>query len=248
MSILKKLSFKKDKTPKVEITTDSKSVSKLLDVACAVAQVHGMSLDIPTLLQERSGQTDLLHSSQMPVKLNRHSYFKGAAADAYALLGFSFVAGKKGELPLHTTGDDLFMDIIFPTGWTRDGNGHALHSYVLDDKGRKRIHVFYKAASHDRRALIDIECRYKSGVETVLPEGERRSDWYYKNQNHLPQYGYIKDADTIIWKTEVLTPIVGAKYGMTGCYLTHFTDLDIQAKLKLTELYPAWIDPFAYWD
>lgn len=52
--------------------------------------------------------------------------------------------------------DDLFQTVKLPNGWKRIPTEHDMWSHVIDDQGRVRIEVFYKASSHDRRADMRI--------------------------------------------------------------------------------------------
>jgi hypothetical protein len=85
--------------------------------------------------QEKAGQTALVQSSDMPLDLSPNR-------EAYEALGFTF--GEKI--------DDLFQKATLPAGWTRKATSHDMHSEILDEQGRKRISIFYKAAFYDRRA------------------------------------------------------------------------------------------------
>src|SRR5690606_27100508 len=57
-------------------------------------------------------------------------------------------------------GDDLFVYVTLPEGWTRQGTSHDMHSDLLDNKGRKRAGIFYKAAFYDRRADLRVIPRF----------------------------------------------------------------------------------------
>jgi hypothetical protein len=48
--------------------------------------------------------------------------------------------------------DPLFMPATLPEGWKREPADHDMWSYVVDDLGRQRAAVFYKAAFYDRKA------------------------------------------------------------------------------------------------
>ena len=56
--------------------------------------------------------------------------------------------------------DGLFVSAKFPEGWTIKPTSHSMHSDLLDDKGRKRASIFYKAAFYDRNANIYLTKRY----------------------------------------------------------------------------------------
>lgn len=244
--MLKKFLFKNNTEPKIEVTTNEDSVKGLINHAAGFAML-GLNPDIATLRQEEMGQRDFINSVQMPIKTNPNSGLS-FAVDVYTRLGFKFLVTKESEVLDPKDDDDLFMDVVLPDGWRKEGSRHAMWSYVFDDKGRERMSVFYKGSSHDRSAFINVNPRYRAGVETVLPQGEKREDWYYKSQSHLPQYGYIKDGGVVIWQTGVMTPTVGAEYNTPGNYLNDFSFLGNAAKLKLNALFPKNEDPFAYWD
>ena len=53
--------------------------------------------------------------------------------------------------------DDLFVNCTLPEGWRREGSDHAMWSYIVDERGIRRVAVFYKAAFYDRRAFARIE-------------------------------------------------------------------------------------------
>jgi hypothetical protein len=83
---------------------------------------------------ESAGQAQVVNSDLIPVE--------GSAA--LTDLGF-----KLGDTAV---GDDLFRHCEMPAGWTREGTEHAMHSSIRDERGFKRVSIFYKAAFYDRRA------------------------------------------------------------------------------------------------
>ncbi len=93
--------------------------------------------------QERRGQAQLLESASLPTDCRD--------VDAMIALGFTF-----GE-PF--ADDPLFRPATLPTGWKREGSDHAMWSYIVDERGIRRVAVFYKAAFYDRRAhmgMVDV--------------------------------------------------------------------------------------------
>ena len=48
--------------------------------------------------------------------------------------------------------DDLFERVEFPPGWSMRPTDHSMWSDVVDETGRVRLQVFYKAAFYDRDA------------------------------------------------------------------------------------------------
>ncbi len=90
--------------------------------------------------QERAGQAQLVHSDQLPTDMSADDQA------AFEALGFRF-----GETD---GGDRLFRPATLPDGWKKEGADHAMWSYIVDDLGRRRVAIFYKAAFYDRRAFM----------------------------------------------------------------------------------------------
>lgn len=100
------------------------------------AMLRGASGSI--LYQEAQGQSQLVASSVLPSKMDSRT--RKALEDA----GVKF-----GEL---VDGDSLFIYAELPEGWRKEGTDHSMYSDLLDEKGRKRASIFYKAAFYDRSA------------------------------------------------------------------------------------------------
>ena len=85
--------------------------------------------------QEKAGQALLVASANMPKSMS-------PSREAFEALGFVF----------GTEVDELFLKAKLPPGWTRAATDHSMWSTIVDEKGRKRVEIFYKAAFYDRRA------------------------------------------------------------------------------------------------
>ena len=88
--------------------------------------------------QERAGQSQLVNSDRLPVDA-------GEDGD-YLALGFTF--GKPDP------SDPLFRPATLPPGWSRRATDHAMGSEIIDQHGRARVSIFYKAAFYDRKASM----------------------------------------------------------------------------------------------
>jgi len=97
---------------------------------------------------ERAGGQQMLKSTVIPTEMQRFT--------TDDLVKFGFIVGDVHE------DDPIFRDVTLPPGWTRgDGdNDYGYWTYILDDKGRRRFAIFYKAAFYDRSAHIGIEARF----------------------------------------------------------------------------------------
>lgn len=72
----------------------------------------------------------------------------GVGADLIAL---GFVLGDVDP------NDALFRAATLPPGWKRAGTDHSMNTSIVDELGRKRVGIFYKAAWYDRSAHLSIE-------------------------------------------------------------------------------------------
>ena len=142
---------------------------------------------------EARGQRQLVESSVLPTDI-RDPYedgklLKGATRSLMESWGFVF-----GEV---VSGDPMFQNVQLPAGWKKKGSSHAMWSSVVDDKGRERLSIFYKAAFYDRSAFMGIVSRYKVDTEPQDPANKyKTSAWR----------GIVKEGDTVLFTSEWRTP------------------------------------------
>jgi hypothetical protein len=103
--------------------------------------------------QEKRGQGDLIRSEVLPRQCPR--------ADLETL---GFVFGQEV--------DDLFIEVKFPAGWKKVATEHSMWTDLVDDKGRKRGGIFYKAAFYDRSAHMHLNRRYSYGTQPINGYGD----------------------------------------------------------------------------
>jgi hypothetical protein len=96
---------------------------------------------------ERQGQQQLVESDTLPAEMI------GRERALYEKLGFTFA----GPVP----GDNLFVFATLPPGWKKERSGHAMWSHIVDEHGKNRVAIFYKAAFYDRRADANLVSRYQ---------------------------------------------------------------------------------------
>lgn len=114
--------------------------------------------------QEAQGQRDLVSSfNRLPKELDAPGSDKYRDSDH----GWA-VAERLGFQKTAENGDDIFQGVIAPAGWSLRPTEHSMHSEIIDDKGRKRGSVFYKAAFYDRNAHGSFEARFQH--KSVFPE------------------------------------------------------------------------------
>jgi hypothetical protein len=92
---------------------------------------------------EAAGQRQLVASEVIPTEI-----MHGGTEETLIQLGF--VLGDPVD------GDPLFRHATLPAGWSKSSSDHSLWSYLLDEFGRRRCSVFYKAAWYDRSAHLSV--------------------------------------------------------------------------------------------
>jgi hypothetical protein len=96
------------------------------------------------LEQEAQGQRQIVNSTKVPTDGTQSEEQR----QKLAALGF-----KLGEIDSR---DPMFREVELPEGWSREGSDHSMWSYIVDERGFRRIAIFYKAAFYDRSASLSI--------------------------------------------------------------------------------------------
>jgi len=99
--------------------------------------------------QEKAGQSSFVDSTTLPKVTNNYGY------DTVAILkkaGVKFLGAVEG--------DPLFQYVELPPGWKKVPTDDSMWSKVVDEKGRQRVRIFYKAAFYDRDAFMSASGRY----------------------------------------------------------------------------------------
>lgn len=161
--------------------------------------------------QEKAGQTTFINNNTLPLDLNRSCTWEDLAT-----LGII-----KG-----TPVDYLFVNVILPTGWTKQPTEHSMWSDLCDKQGRIRARIFYKAAFYDRSAHFNLCKRYSYRVMPV-----NINDW------SGPKWGVVYDQDVIIWYTNRFEHDDYKAYNIA----------ETKARAWLETHYPDYQNPLAYW-
>lgn len=183
--------------------------------------------------QEARGQRDFVASESLPIECNYCTH------EQLGEMGIVF-----GD-PI----DDLFVAVQLPEGWKKVPTEHSMGSNLLDDRGRKRASIFYKAAFYDRSAFISLTRRFSYSVDPVC--GWDDPD-YKKHEWHC----IVTDCGEIIWASDKRVE-PEPEYSQSDVNEERLAWLDWsdrKARLRklglawLEEHYPNWEDPLAYWD
>lgn len=157
--------------------------------------------------------------------------------------------------------DPLFRPALIPDGWTRDGTAHNMWSEILDERGRKRLRVFYKAAFHDRAAHVSAETRFASSTASVLHRydpNDHPDDFsarpgeddcvvldYGKGEPPAVRFRAVVSSRPDTPPTCDDTP---EREGAWQAYWKSQSEARTAADEWLDEHYPDWKSPAAYWD
>lgn len=166
--------------------------------------------------QEAQGQASFVSSTTLPTKCRPEDI---AALEAAGVVFGDVVPG-----------DDLFRYVTLPDGWTRQGTDHSMHSKLLDDKGRERASIFYKAAFYDRRADMYAVRRYSAAYDYAHFDAAGQS------------VARVHDGGTEIWATEPDPWETAPEKDYERSGLAS----DVACKW-LDENFPQWREAAAYW-
>jgi len=190
--------------------------------------------------QEREGQQAQAKLETLPIDM------QGCTVKDFEKLGFTF--GEKT--------DRIFWKCSFPKGWTKRPSGHSMWSDLLDDKGRKRGSIFFKAAFYDYNAHIGLNPRY-TFRSTYLDEKKEeiydRATGEHKADKMGVSSKFVR-VDVIDTATkEVLhssDPLPEANWDKREEAMARSKAIDEAkeaANVWLTQKFPSWRDPLVYW-
>lgn len=101
--------------------------------------------------QEATGQQSFVSSETLPTDM------QGDAKIVLKAAGVKFHGVVKD--------DPMFQYVELPAGWKKVATDHSMWSDLVDDKGRKRAGIFYKAAFYDRSAHLSVNRRYGISID-----------------------------------------------------------------------------------
>lgn len=138
--------------------------------------------------------------------------------------------------------DDLFVNVTLPKGWKKQATEHSMHSDLLDDKGRKRAGIFYKAAFYDRNAHMRLDQRYT--VDSYISCDEHGTKIVESIRHNQPTHyaTAVMDVNNELHRIGIRD----SGYSKENYELNDVHDK--QARAWLDENYPEWQNPLAYWD
>lgn len=177
--------------------------------------------------QEAEGQKSFVASTHLPLHFN---------------------SGKKEDLELFgvvfgNAVDDLFQEAQLPVGWKKEATDHSMWSKLVDEKGRERASIFYKAAFYDRSAHIDVNRVYQVMVEPV-------NGYDDENYREAEYVGVVKACGKEIWRTKPIEkepPYSKENLEQWMAWNRKKDSLRTEAINWLNENFPEWESNTAYW-
>lgn len=110
----------------------------------AAMMSHGPGRTHPIEELEKAGQARLVASETLPIKIN------GGDRRTLEAAGVVFGETLQGR-------DRIFKQVQLPAGWKKKSAGHSMWSELLDEKGRRRAQIFFKAAPYDYDAFMNVD-------------------------------------------------------------------------------------------
>lgn len=131
--------------------------------------------------------------------------------------------------------DDLFRQVKFPEGWKRRSTDHAMYSDFVDERGRKRISMFYKSAFYDREAFMHYVRRFSVARD-------------YSNSDVIRVR--VLDCDKEVFSAEPVDLPDPKRFSPEYVHRREAIEAEQRAACCawLDEHYPESNDPAAYWD
>lgn len=155
---------------------------------------------------EAAGQRELVNSTSLPVD--------GIERDVLEQMGFVV-----GDI---YSEDPIFREVQLPPGWSKQPTDHSMWSKVVDEQGRERIAVFYKAAFYDRSAHCRTVRRFNIRVYEDVPS--------------------VTDGNEVIFSVpRTVTDLY------SDAYYAESEKIRDTMEAWLVERYPDWRNPLAYW-
>jgi hypothetical protein len=179
--------------------------------------------------QEANGQFEFVMSESLPAAGTVLEKFRGELPDRKTLTDLGFVFGAV---------NGLFVQCKLPNGWKKRATDHSMWSELLDDKGRKRAAIFYKAAFYDREAFI----RWESPLAQNSFLAGGKETYEHQDGEKTTMYGLVSLHGKEVFRTEAIEIQTTKSRWQAGDEIRKLLDVWIN------ENYPDHRNPFAYWE
>lgn len=139
-------------------------------------------------------------------------------------------------------GDPMFQHAELPAGWAIKGTDHSMYTKLVDEKGRERASIFYKAAFYDRSARLTASRRYS--IQS-----------HYNDDHKTVAVARVLDGDgSVVFESDRIAITDENKYDKRNKSTWEVeipgarTIANQQCESWLAENKPDWRSLTAYWD
>lgn len=171
------------------------------------------------LAQETRGQQSFVGCDTLPTDM--HNLGEYATKTILEAAGVKFLGSVES--------DEIFQYVELPKGWKKVATDHFMWSMLVDNKGRKRAYIFYKARTYDRNAHMSLSSRFSVSFD------------YARFDKEKVGIANVIDGDNVIHATQPI-PANGKKSFEVSA------EANAAAIKWLDMKYPDWRNPSAYWD
>lgn len=185
------------------------------DPTLAIAEMMCVGTSNMIELQEAQGQRELVRSEVLPTQ------------GLHDLRDILERAG--GSVGSPVDGDPMFTHVTMPSGWSKKATDHSMWSSLVDQAGRERASIFYKAAFYDRGAFIRLNQRFVVDAYSHKVEHEVKA--------------VLRDAKGEVQRE---TQIVSVQCDREAYETRQKLAKEIEGWLDAN--YPDWTNPAAYWE
>jgi hypothetical protein len=146
--------------------------------------------------------------------------------------------------------DDIFYSVRLPAGWKIKPTEHSMWNQLVDEQGRERASIFYKAAFYDRKAHMRLTSRYTYDVVYCNARGEPAYDGNKRLFEPTHEKRVIRDGNVVLHETMPLEDLDYLKSSNQErqAYWGNQKAMDEYCRQWLDVRYPDWQNPLAYWD
>lgn len=188
---------------------------------------------------EARGQQDLVNSFDLPIDMG--------GADRKE------VETKTGIIFADDI-NDMFVRVVLPDEWAKVATDHSMWSMLVDEKGRVRASIFYKAAFYGRSAHMHFEPFWRVDSQFIDHRGVNR----YRSNDINPDFDETRgefelcavknvDGETFCDQLPVRRTSFGESNEIRRASYAESGRARQACVAWLDENKPDWKDPFAYW-
>lgn len=169
---------------------------------------------------EKKGQQQVIRDTMVARKM-------WPSKEHFEQLGFIFE-----DIP----GDDVLCYATLPKGWSIKETDHSMWNDIIDENGMIRVEMLYKDSFYDRKARMNLICRYRIC-----------SRYLYTNDYSTREIYFGNDIEKIFVAGQA-TISKNASEEEANNYDNQVEKLTDIAKQYADENYPDWENVHAYWE